>query len=199
MGQQGLYDLRRCERSEGNPCRSRRRSGPDTLEEGIRPDTIQDEQIEQLRYRYACAGVRSCLCDFGPTTSRHGPGVSPIAVDDLVVFSREQGAKSDSVPSEWVALDRRTGQTRWTTPRKAGAISYSTPCLYSSQGGPARLIFTSQLHGITAVNPKDGKVVWDADFAFIARVASSPVIVGDLIAGTCGQGGGGKRLAAIRP
>jgi outer membrane protein assembly factor BamB len=137
--------------------------------------------------------------DFGPTTSRHGPGVSPIAVDDLVVFSREQGAKSDSVPSEWVALDRRTGQTRWTTPRKAGAISYSTPCLYSSQGGPARLIFTSQLHGITAVNPKDGKVVWEADFAFIARVASSPVIVGDLIAGTCGQGGGGKRLAAIRP
>jgi outer membrane protein assembly factor BamB len=61
--------------------------------------------------------------DFGPTTSRHGPGVSPIVVDDLVVFSREQRVESDLVLSEWIALDRRTGQTRWTTPRKAGAVS----------------------------------------------------------------------------
>ena len=137
--------------------------------------------------------------EFGPTTSSHGPGISPVVVDDLVVFSREQKVNAGSVKSEWIALDRHTGQTRWTTPRRAGAISYSTPCLYASRGGPERLIFTSQLHGITAVDPGDGKVVWEAESAFIARVASSPVIVGDLVAGTCGQGGGGRRITAIKP
>jgi len=137
--------------------------------------------------------------EFGPTTSSHGPGVSPVVVDDLVVLSREQKTNANSAMSEWIALDRQTGKTRWTLPRKAGFISYSTPCLYSSQSSPDRLVFTSQLHGITAVDPRQGKVVWEAQSAFIARVASSPVIVGNLIAGTCGQGGGGKRITAIRP
>ena len=137
--------------------------------------------------------------EFGPTTSSHGPGVSPVVVDDLVVFSREQKTNTSSATSEWIALDRRSGKTRWTLPRKAGAISYSTPCLHSSQGSPDRLIFTSQLHGITAVDPRQGKVVWEAESAFIARVASSPVIVGDLIAGTCGKGGGGQCITATRP
>ncbi len=137
--------------------------------------------------------------EFGPTTSSHGPGISPIVVDDLVVFSREQKTNTNSATSEWIALDRQTGQMRWTIPRNTGAISYSTPCLYASQGGPDRLVFTSQEHGITAVDTRAGKVVWEADSAFIARVASSPVIVGDLIAGTCGQGGGGKCITAIRP
>lgn len=137
--------------------------------------------------------------EFGPTTSSHGPGISPVVVDDLIVFSREQKTNTDLATSEWLALDCRTGQTRWTVPRNTGAISYSTPCLYPSKSGPDKLIFTSQEHGITAVDPHSGKVVWEAKSAFIARVVSSPVIVGDLISGTCGQGGGGKRITAIRP
>ena len=137
--------------------------------------------------------------EFGPTTSSHGPGVSPVVVNDLVVFSREQKTGAGSAINGWVAVDRRTGETRWTVPRKLGAISYSTPCLYTPQRGTAQLVFTSQTHGITAVEPSDGKVIWEAGSAFIARVASSPVIVGDLIAGTCGQGGGGKRITAIKP
>jgi outer membrane protein assembly factor BamB len=84
-------------------------------------------------------------------------------------------------------------------PRKAGAISYSTPCLYASPGIPDLLIFTSQLHGITAVDPRQGKVTWEAQSAFIARVASSPVIMDDLIAGTCGKGGGGRCITAVKP
>ncbi len=137
--------------------------------------------------------------EFGPTTSSHGPGISPVVVDDLVVFSREQKVNSDAASSEWIALDRRSGQTRWTVPRNTGAISYSTPCLYSAKGGSARLVFTSQEHGITVVDPRQGKVVWEAQSALIARVASSPVLAGDLIVGTCGQGGGGKCITAIKP
>ncbi len=137
--------------------------------------------------------------DFGPTTSSHGPGISPVVINDLVVFSREQKTNTGSARSEWLALDRHTGQKRWALPRSTGAISYSTPCLYPSKADPEKLIFTSQEHGITAVDPDDGKVVWEAQSAFIARVVSSPVIAGDLIVGTCGQGGGGKRITAVRP
>ena len=137
--------------------------------------------------------------EFGSTASSHGPGISPVLVDDLVVVSREQRTNTGSAKSEWLALDRRTGQTRWTIPRSTGDISYSTPCIYTSPGVPDRLIFTSQEHGITAVDPRDGKVAWEAKSAFIARVVSSPVLAGDLIVGTCGKGGGGRRITATRP
>ncbi len=137
--------------------------------------------------------------EFGPTTSSHGPGVSPIVVNDLVVVTHEQKTSDGPVKSAWVAVDRKTGQTRWTVDRRSGGISYSTPCLYRPQDAPAQLVFTSQTHGITAVDPSTGSIVWEAESAFIARVVSSPVIAGDLIAGTCGQGGGGKRIIAIKP
>jgi outer membrane protein assembly factor BamB len=101
--------------------------------------------------------------------------------------------------SEWIALDCNTRQIRWTVPRKIGAISYSTPCLYDQSNGLEKLIFTSQEHGVTAVEPRNGKIAWEAQSAFIARVVSSPVIAGDLIVGTCGQGGGGSCITAIKP
>jgi len=145
------------------------------------------------------AGCEVWQKEFGPTASSHGPGVSPVVVGDLIVFSREQKKTADSARSEWLALDRNTGQTRWTIPRKTGAISYSTPCLYPSKADPQKLIFTSQEHGIAAVDPGDGEIAWEAQSAFVARVVSSPVIAGDLIVGTCGQGGGGKRITAVRP
>jgi len=137
--------------------------------------------------------------EFGPTTSSHGPGVSPVVINDLVVFSREQKSGNSSLKSNWVALDCKTGRTRWTVDRENGEISYSTPCLFTPQGDSEQLIFTSQAHGITAVEPGTGSIVWEAKSAFISRVVSSPVIAGDLILGTCGQGGSGKRIIAIKP
>jgi outer membrane protein assembly factor BamB len=52
---------------------------------------------------------------------------------------------------------------------------------------------------MTGVDPRTGNVVWESAFAFISRVISSPVIAGDLLIGTCGDYGAGKRLIAIRP
>jgi hypothetical protein len=50
-----------------------------------------------------------------------------------------------------------------------------------------------------AVDAADGKVAWEVADALNARVCSSPVLAGDLVIATCGEGGGGKRLTAVRP
>jgi outer membrane protein assembly factor BamB len=61
------------------------------------------------------------------------------------------------------------------------------------------LIFASEAHGISGVDPHTGKVIWELDSALPARVVSSPVIAGDLLIGACGKGGAGIQLSAVRP
>jgi len=62
-----------------------------------------------------------------------------------------------------------------------------------------QLVFTSNAHGIAGVDPQTGDVLWEVASALPARVVSSPVVAGDLVIGTCGEGGQGLRLAAVRP
>jgi outer membrane protein assembly factor BamB len=131
--------------------------------------------------------------------SRFGPGTSPMLFDDIVVFTHEQWEGGKDKQSEWIALDRLTGETRWTTKRNNKQISYSTPCVYSPEGREPELIFASEAHGISGVDPHTGKVIWELDSALPARVVSSPVIAEDLLIGSCGKGGAGLQLSAVRP
>ena len=132
---------------------------------------------------------------------QHGAGSSPIVRDDMVIFTHEHENKSSKdARSIWVAVDRKTGGTRWTLDRQTGPkTSYSTPCVYTPTTGKPQLIFNSNAHGMTAVDPATGEVIWEVASAFPARVVSSPVIADGLLIGTCGDGGSGKRLTAIRP
>jgi outer membrane protein assembly factor BamB len=130
--------------------------------------------------------------------SRFGPGTSPMLFNDIVVFTHEHWEGGKEYQSAWIALDRATGQTRWTRERSNSQISYSTPCVYSPGTGEPQLIFTSQAHGITGVDPHTGRVIWELQSVLPARVVSSPVIAGDLLIGACGKGGAGKQLVAVR-
>jgi len=131
---------------------------------------------------------------------QHGAGGSPIIFDDIVVFTHEHEKSSKNARSSWIAVDRKTGRTRWELERQTGPkTSYSTPCLYSPQTDVPQLIFTSNSHGITGVNPRKGTVVWEAESVFPARVVSSPVIAGQLLIGSCGDGSRGKCLVAVNP
>jgi len=124
----------------------------------------------------------------------HGAAMSPIVVDDLVVFTREQEHKSP-YPSSWVAVDRKTGKTRWEIERQTSIkTAYSTPCLYAPKGRPPQLIFTSLAHGMTAVDPQAGKVVWELKSAFQWRVVASPILADGLLIGSSG-----RNYVAVRP
>jgi outer membrane protein assembly factor BamB len=137
---------------------------------------------------------------FEGVNCQHGPGISPIVVNDIVVFTHEHEKSNKDARSAWIAVDRKSGKTRWELERQTSRkTSYSTPCVYSSGNDKPLLIFTSLAHGMTGIDPVSGEVVWEAKSAFISRVVSSPVIAGELLVGTCGDGGSGKRLIAIRP
>lgn len=131
--------------------------------------------------------------------TQFGAGTSPMLYDDLLVFTHEQWENDKGLEGRWIALDRRTGETRWTNKRDNKQESYSTPCVYTADGGEPQLIFTSEAHGITGVEPHSGKTIWELPSVLPARVISSPVISGDLLIGTCGKGGAGIQLSAVRP
>ena len=131
---------------------------------------------------------------------QHGAGGSPIVFDDIVVFTHEHEHSTKDTPSSWIAVDRKTGRTRWELERQTGPkTSYSTPCLYSPQTDTTQLIFTSHSHGITSVDPRKGTVIWEAESVLPARVVSSPVIAGRLLISSCGDGSRGKCLVAVNP
>jgi outer membrane protein assembly factor BamB len=77
-------------------------------------------------------------------------------------------------------------------------VAYSTPCVYSPEGGRPQLIFNSEAHGISSINPSDGQTNWELS-VFDKRSVSSPVIAAGLIFGSCGSGAGGNYVVALKP
>jgi outer membrane protein assembly factor BamB len=110
-----------------------------------------------------------------------------------VILGNEQDG-----PSFIIAVNAASGETVWKTPRSTAVVAYSTPCLYQPKRGTAVLIFNSQAHGIYAVDPGSGRVVWDFPTAFDKRSVSSPFAVGEIIFGSCGSGAGGNFVTAIK-
>jgi outer membrane protein assembly factor BamB len=142
--------------------------------------------------------------DFGPFVSQHACGISPIVFGDKVILGGEQDGqefvpKTDRSGKSFIAaVDAKTGALIWQTPRRSVVVAYSTPCVREAGDGRRSLIFNSQGHGIYAVDPDTGRVLWDYEQAFGKRSVSSPFIAGDIIFGSCGSGGGGNYVVAIK-
>ncbi|MBW3539207.1 MAG: PQQ-binding-like beta-propeller repeat protein [Planctomycetes bacterium] len=135
--------------------------------------------------------------DLGDFKGGHDFAASPIVYEDLVVLGNDQDGSSSLL-----ALDRRTGETRWSVPRRSRRTTYSTPCVYEAEGRAPELIFTNWEHGITAVDPESGRVNWEIavfDPDAKERAIGSPVVAGDLIIGACGFVNNPKHIVAVRP
>ena len=118
---------------------------------------------------------------FGGIESRHGGGSSLMLTDKYVVFTREQ-EESSSMNSSWIAVDKQTGKTAWELEREsAEANSFSTPLLVQADNGAKQLIFGSQAHGLTGVDPETGQVLWERKDMLSARVVASPVYSDGLV------------------
>jgi outer membrane protein assembly factor BamB len=113
--------------------------------------------------------------------------------EDLVILADEQDGESSIV-----ALDRQTGQTRWEVARRTEKAAYSTPCIYRPDEGPPQLLVTSWAHGVSSLDPRTGEANWE-QAVFKHRVVGSPVVAGGLVFGSCGTGGVGRQMFAVKP
>jgi outer membrane protein assembly factor BamB len=134
--------------------------------------------------------------DMGPYTINHGGGASPVVVGDLVIVRSD----SEGGPECFIAgLDKKTGVVKWRTARTlATKGSFSSPVLYQPKSGAQQLIFTSNANGFASLDPATGKVNWEVQSAFAQRCISQPVLFGDMIFGTCGDGAGSRGATAIK-
>lgn len=149
------------------------------------------EQVTLLAVTHA--GDEVWRRELGPFKSQHGIGTSPIVVGEMVVLANDQDGKASLI-----AVDRRTGETRWQVERKSALTPASTPCLHDAGNGP-RLIFTSMAHGISAIDPADGRVDWQLEKVFLDRVVASPISADGLVIGSFGFGTKGTRMVGVRP
>jgi outer membrane protein assembly factor BamB len=152
-------------------------------------------------------GEYSWSADLGPFVSRHSCGTSPIIFENLLIVGNEQFENPntespdvhDAVGNSFIAaLERKSGKLVWKTPRRDGLVAYSTPCVLRSESGTDQLICCSWGHGIASLDVRTGAPIWEARL-FDKRTCSSPILAGGLVIGTCGAGGGGNYLVALRP
>jgi outer membrane protein assembly factor BamB len=130
----------------------------------------------------------------GTFSSEHGLGLSPVVHEGRLIFSKDHDEAGDIV-----ALDPGTGRLLWKTRRSPGRVDYSAPFVFGGSHGEEWLIFNSQEDGICAVEPATGKVAWQSDRVLRMRSVSSPIAAAGLLFGSCGSGGGGNYLVALRP
>jgi outer membrane protein assembly factor BamB len=132
-------------------------------------------------------GVLQWQSEFGGIETRHGGGSSLMLTATNVVFTREQENES-SLKGSWVAVNKRTGKTAWELERETVvANSFSTPILVSNDQQEKQLIFTSQAHGFTCVDPETGQILWEKKELLTARAIASPLYAEGLVIG-CRKG-----------
>jgi outer membrane protein assembly factor BamB len=148
--------------------------------------------------------------DLGPYKGLHGSASSPIIADGLVVLANDQmdpkrfsfylpdGTNMDPGKSFLIALERETGETRWKVDRESELAGYATPCI-RRLGDRTEAIFTSTVHGITAVDLQTGDISWEIDQLWDNRTVSSPQLHNELVFGSFGKGLSGQRFVAVRP
>lgn len=149
------------------------------------------------------AGEEVWRRDFGSFSSSHGFGTSPMLFGDMVVFFHSQSAEQlppgqQPGQSQMVAVNRLTGKDVWETDFKTKRVCYGVPSVWKNQKGEQQLVNCNTRDGFFGVAPKTGKLLWSA-LPFKMRVVASPLVVDDMLIGSCGSGGGGNYLIAYRP
>jgi hypothetical protein len=149
--------------------------------------------------------------DFGRfVTESACSGISPILVDDLVILVNDQddlsqipGHEKDppgpAGKSSLIAVDRKTGKTRWQIERPTSMAGFGTPCVYQTEDGRRQLIVTSTARGMTGVDPQTGRIHWELNQPLRDRTVSSPVVGSGLVFAGSGVSIRGVRCIAVRP
>ena len=95
-----------------------------------------------------------------------------------------------------VALDKRTGDTRWTTSRPEDRGAGHSSIVTANVGG-TRVYVQSTGSGAMAVRANDGKLLWTFDIDRTTAVIPTPIVRDDLVFFVAGYGRGGALLKQV--
>lgn len=139
------------------------------------------------------AGKKLWGHNLGAFVSQHGPGHAPIFVDGKVVLVDETDERS-----RVIAFDPATGKVLWETKRPVTRTCYSTPVVRERENGEREVVVTNTA-SISAYDLKTGSVNWNWEWTGNKlRTVGSPVLGEGLVFISSGDGGGNRRVAAVR-
>jgi outer membrane protein assembly factor BamB len=95
-----------------------------------------------------------------------------------------------------VALDKMTGETRWTASRPEDRGAGHSSIVISNVGG-TRVYVQSTGSGAMGVRATDGKLLWTFDIDKTTAVIPTPIIRGDMVFFVAGYGRGGALLKQV--
>ncbi len=162
--------------------------------DGKRVVVVTSETEAHLVIAYDLAGKKLWEKKFPTIISNHGGGISPVLYDGKVILAGDEDNQSFLA-----ALDAKNGNLIWKVDRINAKAAFSTPCEFTDPSGTKGLVFNSMAHGISFVDPSTGKTLWEQGGLFDKRSVSSSLVAGGLLIGTCGSGGGGNYLVAVKP
>ncbi|MCP4731341.1 MAG: PQQ-binding-like beta-propeller repeat protein [Roseibacillus sp.] len=148
--------------------------------------------------------------DLGPYVGTWGSASSPIIAGGLVILANDQmhpqvmkrflPKDASMVPGKsfLIAVDRKSGKTRWKIDRHTVLAGYSTPCVRETGNDSPELVFSGTAHGMTGVDLATGKVNWEIKGVLGSRVVGSPQLYQDLVFGSHGAGLSAQQLVAVR-
>ena len=95
-----------------------------------------------------------------------------------------------------VALDKTTGQTRWTTSRPEDRGAGHSSIVVSTVGG-TRIYVQDTGSGAMGVRAEDGKLLWTFDIDQTTAVIPTPIVRDNLVFFVAGYGRGGAFLKRV--
>jgi outer membrane protein assembly factor BamB len=114
---------------------------------------------------------RSLTDDYGAFESTIGLASSPLQLNDSIVLLVDHEG-----PSYLLAVDKKTGETRWKTDRDS-RTSYSSPSLVPV--GDSRHIVCSSSGSVEGYSPETGELLWTLSDEVGGNRATTPVATGN--------------------
>ena len=145
-------------------------------------------------HEYELDGTPGWSRSLGPYSAQHGSGVSPIVVGDVVILGKDHEMEGSAL----YGIERETGEVRWTRERVSSRASYATPVLLPSEDGATHVVFSSTSHGLTALDPATGEMVWELELGFTQRCVGGPAYTNGYLWQAAGAGGGGRESAVVQ-
>lgn len=149
--------------------------------------------------------------NLGPFNSQHGAGASPILYKDKLILANDMDKDDfttkipNARPSMLVALDKRTGDLVWETPREAERACYSAPFLRHQPGRSEPELVVTSTTAITGYNPDSGAKLWEAKnwqqdgVKSPLRTVASPALLGSILCVTSGGDAGRYAVGLALP